>query len=133
MLLQAELKFQFQLKINYLKKINLREKKLCIFFVFTPCCFHRSNIFLSAWRIHQNSPTGCLQHCSAQTLCLLSPLSTACCLREKRVKPSSPARTQTTPACPPSSPAQATAEHRPPTDTARVSAPADKPTSISTL
>lgn len=38
-------------------------------------------------------------------------------------RPSSPARRQTSPACIPSSPARATAEHPPPTDTARVSAP----------
>lgn len=78
---------------------------------------------LSAWRIRQSSPTGCLRLCSVQILWPVSPLSPACCLQEKTERPSSPARTQTSSACPPFSPTQATAERHPPTDTAQVSAP----------
>lgn len=88
-----------------------------------PNSCYRLIFILSAWRIHQSSPTGCLQLCSVLTLWPVSPPSPACCLQEKMGRPSSPARRQTSPACIPSSPAQVTAEHHPPTDTARVSAP----------
>lgn len=105
--------------------------------VLTPSLWqwYRLKFVPSAWRIRQSSPTGCLRLCSVQIPWPVSPLSPACCLQEKRERPSSPARTQTSPACPPSFPAQATAGRHPPTDTAQVSAPAHshKSTCSSTL
>lgn len=92
-------------------------------------CYKLGVFFLSAWRIRPSSPTGRLRLCSAQILWPLSPLSPACCLQEKMERPSSPARTQTTAACPPSSPTRATAERHPATGTARVSAPTHCPPS----
>lgn len=78
----------------------------------------RLRLFLPAWKILQSNPTGCLLLCSVQTLWPVFPLILASCLLEKRVRPSSLVRTLTTPACPLSSPAKATAGCRPPTDIA---------------
>lgn len=75
----------------------------------------------SEWRTRPSRPTGGLRPCWPQTHWPASPRSPACCLLETTGTPSSPARMQTWPACPPSSPAPLTAERRPATDTARVS------------
>lgn len=83
---------------------------------------YRWRVALLAWRIRQSNPTGCPQLCLPQILWLVSPLKPACFLKGKRARPSLLATTQTSPACPLSSPAQATAGRHPPTEPAQVSA-----------
>lgn len=75
---------------------------------------------LPAWKTLRSSPTGCPPLCSALILWRVSPPIQVCCL-QKRGRPSSPVRTLTSPACPPSSLlTKATVEPSPHTDTAQV-------------